>query len=133
VDSNKYVDVTEAVHGYHTVTSENKVLAPARPVPKYKTDMLTKAAKPQTLLRLLITSHHAFQGCKVCVETRIMVHIEGFQEFIDFVEECAFMNFHTCPKTMQEILCNPSFEKLGGEGPSQTYTRLHTLGIRILP
>jgi len=55
VDSNKYVDVAEAVHGYHIDISENKVLAPAHPVPKKKTDMLIKAAKPQTLLPLLIT------------------------------------------------------------------------------
>jgi len=46
VGSIKYVDVTEAVHGYHIGTSENKVLAQAHPFPKYKTDMLTKAAKP---------------------------------------------------------------------------------------
>jgi hypothetical protein len=62
VDSIKYVGVTEAVHGYHIGTSENKVLAPACPVPKYKTDMLTKAAKPQILLRLLITESPCFPG-----------------------------------------------------------------------
>jgi hypothetical protein len=62
VDSIKCVDVTEAVHAYHVDTSENKVLAPAFPVPKYKTDMLTKAAKPHTLLPLLLTKSPCFPG-----------------------------------------------------------------------
>jgi len=62
VDSIKYMDVNEAVHGYHIGTSENKVLAPARPVPRYRTDMLTKAAKPQTLLPLFITESPCFPG-----------------------------------------------------------------------
>jgi hypothetical protein len=56
------VGITEAVHGHHIDTSENKILAPARPIPKYKTDMLTKAAKPQNLLPLLITESPCFPG-----------------------------------------------------------------------
>ena len=55
VDSIKYVNVNEAIHGYHTDTSENKVSAQVHPVPKYKPDMSTKAPKPLTLLPFLIT------------------------------------------------------------------------------
>lgn len=62
MDSIKYADFTEAVHGYHIGTSENKVSAQAHPVPKYKTDMLTKAVKPQTLLPLIITMSPCLPG-----------------------------------------------------------------------
>ena len=56
VDSIKYMAVTEVVHGHHTeISPENKVLAQACQVPKYKTDMPTIAAEPQALLPLLIT------------------------------------------------------------------------------
>jgi hypothetical protein len=48
--------------------------------------MLAKAAKPQTQIPYSKPRHHAFQGVKVSAETRIMVHNEGFQEFMDFVD-----------------------------------------------
>jgi galactose-1-phosphate uridylyltransferase len=59
-----------------------------------------------------------------------MVHKEGFQEFMDFAGYGAFISFHIYPKTRQEMLCKPSFEKEGG---LHNVTHGCTLGIYVFP